>query len=617
MLIRFVIGTYLLFLIIFVHYFHIRIAVKNILSFTDFQPAICICVTNNALDIFSPLRIMRIHSRKYIMKNLLVILLLVGSFNLAATLPQGWNSFQKNLGIQAAQYKDSPEHQALRNRDTRNYSVGDTHTFWRWNLSVMPPLWIQTPATCRAVGEHSYVFVADSDWGNHMTQANVDSVLVRLEDRTVNDPTQGAIEMDTSLFGPIPDELDNDTKLIVFYSALGSFQGTSFDGYFSPYNQVTEAQAQQMSPSGHSNECEMIYMTCYPLSPVAPVRLSVLAHELEHLIHWGQDANEESWLDEGCAELAMVAYGVPDPISGFPSAPDNDLTAWNQTGADYVKVMLFFTYLQEHYDETGLIADLIADTSNGISSLTQQALIHYPDTGFAGIFSNWTIANALDAPNPDEGLFDYLQLDLPNFTMTSLDVSPSLNNQTIQPYAADYLAYFFVGSEEWEFWLQVSSPVRVSTLCFDDMYFCTEVRDEGEGISFSLDPYYVAAHHVYYVLSNPYASSPTYSITPVVAIDDDITPAASTVLIGNNPNPFSTSTDIRYSIKENTPVRLEIFNAKGQKVRTLVDASRTAGTYSEAWNGLDDKGLPVSNGIYLYRLSAGEQHSSRRMILIN
>ena len=84
-------------------------------------------------------------------------------------------------------------------------------------------------------------------------------------------------------------------------------------------------EAQMMNPPGHSNECEMIYMTCYPLNPTDPIRISVLAHELEHLIHWGGDINEDTWVDEGLAELAMVYFGIPDPISQFNTNPDNSL----------------------------------------------------------------------------------------------------------------------------------------------------------------------------------------------------------------------------------------------------------------------------------------------------
>ena len=541
--------------------------------------------------------------------------MLVAAFSLSARMPQEWNTFQRELGIQAAQYKDSPEHLEQRSRETLSYNVGDTHTFWRWNLAVMPPTWSQASSTCRAVGAHSYIFVADSEWNVHINQANVDSILVRLEDRTVNDPNQGAIEMDISLFGPIPDELDNDPRLIVFYSALGSFQGTSFDGYFSPYNQVTEAQAQQMNPPGHSNECEMIYMTCSPLSPVAPIRLSVLAHELQHLIHWGQDANEDTWLNEGCAELAMVAYGIPDPISGFPSAPDNDLTAWNQTFADYVKVMLFFTYMQEHYDDTGLIAALVADPANGINSLSQQALAYYPETGFAGIFRNWNIANIIDADPPQNPLWGYAQLDLPNFSLTVLNPVPNLTNQSIQAYSADYLKILSLTEGDRQVTINTNNPVHLSVVKFGYNGHCLGVDSLGIATQFTVfTPNSTQADNIVFVLSNPSGSPVSYSVLGAVANDDNVSPGAITALLGNQPNPFVSATTISYSVKENTPVRLEIFNSRGQKIRTLVNSDMAPGTNRVDWNGLDEQGKPVASGIYLVCLTCGKVTESRKML---
>lgn len=528
-----------------------------------------------------------------------------------------WEALQADLGRQAAAFRNSPEHLEARNRDTRDYQVGDTNIFWRWNLSVMPPLWIQTPATCRAVGEHCYIFVADNEWNVHMDQTDVDAVLARLEDSTVNDPSQGAIEMDVQLFGPIPDELDNDPRLIVFYSALGSFQGTSFDGYFSPYNQVTEAQAQQMNPPGHSNLCEMIYMTCYPLDPVAPIRLSVLAHELQHLIHWGQDANEDTWLNEGCSELAMVAYGVPDPISGFNSVPDNNLTAWNQTTADYVKVMLFFTYLQEHYDATGMIGDLVADPANGIASLNAQLAIHYPDTSFSDLFSNWGVANILDAGPPLNPLWGYSLLDLPNFTMTNLPVEPSMSNLGIQGYATDYLRYTCQTSANHHIGINFGTPVRIKEVKLASNGECLDVTDLGESNSFLVTPPPSSeAFHVIYVLSNPNPNPVVYSLMTAVPNDDPSAPELESLsLSANHPNPFRAQTLIQFSIREAQALKLEVFNLRGQKVATPVDGLIATGDHQVSWNGLDYEGQKVPAGVYLYRLTAGKTQITRRMAM--
>ncbi len=550
------------------------------------------------------------------MKNLLVIALLFVQVPLAAAMPGAWNEFQRDLGIQAADHKDSPEHLALRQRETRSYEVGDTATFWKWDLSVMPPLWVQTPATCRAVGAHCYLFVADSEWGLHMDQTDVDAVMFRLEESTINDSTRGVIEMDIDLFGPIPDELDNDPRLVVFYSALGSFQGNYFDGYFSPYNQVTEAQAQQMNPPGHSNECEMIYMTCHPLDPIAPVRLSVLAHELQHLIHWGQDSNEETWLNEGCSELAMVVYGVPDPITGFPSNPDNNLTAWNQTFADYVKVMLFFTYLQEHYDATGLIQDLVSDPANGISSLTQQLAIHHPDTSFEELFTNWGTANIIDPEPPQDPLWGYTQLDLPPFHATFLDWQEEITNQTIQPYATDYL---FLECYELGRMISIASdnPVSARQAIFSSNGFCQGVVDEGNGTFLQFDlPTSYDAEYVRVVVSNPYPVSVVYSVQSTVDNDEQLAQTPALENVSCHPNPFKGKTSISFALKEPAPLRLVIYNSRGQKVRTLADGFLPAGSHEVAWDGRDGSGRAVSSEVYLVRLSSQGYQLDKRLILL-
>jgi len=552
------------------------------------------------------------------MKTVLLFIILCLCFSLSGL--NSWQSLQRELSLQAAAYQNSPAHQLLKQTNaTRSYNVGDTKTFWRWNLSVMPPSWIQTPATCRAVGEHSYVFVADSEWNLHINQANIDTILVRLEDNTPNNPAQGAIEMDVSLFGAIPDELDNDPRLIVFYSALGSFQGTSFDGYFSPYNQVTEAEAHLMNPPGHSNECEMIYMTCYPLSPIAPVRLSVLAHELEHLIHWGFDADEDSWLDEGCAELAMVAYGVPDPISGFNSNPDNNLTAWNQSTADYVKVMLFFTYLQEHYDDTGLISDLIADPANGMSSLEAQIALHYPQLTVNEVLRNWTVANTLDKPEPGNGLYNYTQLALPVFYSTSMNSVPTGTNLSLSAYAADYFSYANP-SQAVSFSVQSASPLYITGLLFDAQGNCLEVLTGNEVNQSTFSSLTQAAKAVF-VVTNPHPLSAAYSYALSPVDNHDLNAGLSPVLsLGCHPNPWRWgNAPLQIELKDNSPqtAALQIFNLKGQLVRTLNALPSDKGsTRMLTWDGKDFAGHKQPSGIYLLRYGSGNSILTRKLTLL-
>jgi hypothetical protein len=73
------------------------------------------------------------------------------------------------------------------------------------------------------------------------------------------------------------------------------------------------------------------------------------------------------------------------------------------------------------------------------------------------------------------------------------------------------------------------------------------------------------------------------------------------------PNPFNPSTSFRFRVRENTAVKLQIFNLNGQLVRTLVDGNLAPKVYKERWNGRNEKGHPVASGIYFYRLQIGRQ----------
>ncbi len=61
---------------------------------------------------------------------------------------------------------------------------------------------------------------------------------------------------------------------------------------------------------------------------------------------------------------------------------------------------------------------------------------------------------------------------------------------------------------------------------------------------------------------------------------------------------------------------LEVYNVLGQKVRALANGPMPAGYHSIEWNSTNDAGQPVSSGVYLYRLTAGEFVETKKMILL-
>ena len=94
------------------------------------------------------------------------------------------------------------------------------------------------------------------------------------------------------------------------------------------------------------------------------------------------------------------------------------------------------------------------------------------------------------------------------------------------------------------------------------------------------------------------------------------TPAALFALDQNVPNPFNPSTRIPFSVREPGHVRLQVFDAQGTLVRTLVDEFKPAGTYAAVWEGRNSSGSAVATGIYFARLESGGQTATRTMLLM-
>ncbi|HNX00274.1 MAG TPA: FlgD immunoglobulin-like domain containing protein, partial [Candidatus Cloacimonadota bacterium] len=86
--------------------------------------------------------------------------------------------------------------------------------------------------------------------------------------------------------------------------------------------------------------------------------------------------------------------------------------------------------------------------------------------------------------------------------------------------------------------------------------------------------------------------------------------------LSNYPNPFNPSTTISYNLKDNAQVTLDIYNIRGQLVKSLVHEKQSSGKHSIVWNGRDESNTSCASGVYLYRLKAGEALITRKMILM-
>ncbi len=114
-----------------------------------------------------------------------------------------------------------------------------------------------------------------------------------------------------------------------------------------------------------------------------------------------------------------------------------------------------------------------------------------------------------------------------------------------------------------------------------------------------------------------------FSINPrtpedlIEELGTDETDLNLTVELGNNyPNPFNPTTTISYSLVNDAAVELSVYNARGQKIDTLVNGTQTAGTHNVVWNGTDDRGVTVTSGVYYYKIKSGKFTSTKKMILL-
>jgi hypothetical protein len=84
----------------------------------------------------------------------------------------------------------------------------------------------------------------------------------------------------------------------------------------------------------------------------------------------------------------------------------------------------------------------------------------------------------------------------------------------------------------------------------------------------------------------------------------------------NYPNPFNPVTTLHYDLPEDAMVNITIYDMMGRIINNLVSSQQTTGYKSVQWNATNDKGEPVSAGVYLYTIQAGEFRQTKKMLLL-
>ena len=139
---------------------------------------------------------------------------------------------------------------------------------------------------------------------------------------------------------------------------------------------------------------------------------------------------------------------------------------------------------------------------------------------------------------------------------------------------------------------------------------------DGNGPTLELvNPYWDNARAENWSASEGYGSPGSLNTTVLTARDMTSMPTEFQVF-ENYPNPFNPTTTIRYNLINDAAVNITIHDITGRKVRTLANTQQTAGLKSLQWNATNDAGEPVSAGVYLYVVQAGNFNRTRKMLLL-
>lgn len=147
-----------------------------------------------------------------------------------------------------------------------------------------------------------------------------------------------------------------------------------------------------------------------------------------------------------------------------------------------------------------------------------------------------------------------------------------------------------------------------------------EIIDETVGTCYIYTIQNYPALHSFYITTvnqTGMESEPSDIVEFLSVHSDELPLPVVTQLSGNYPNPFNPTTTISFSIAQTLSfIELEIYNIKGQKVKTLIDEKLTAGNHQVMWNGKDDNGKQVASGIYFYKMKSGNYNETKKMILL-
>ncbi len=233
------------------------------------------------------------------------------------------------------------------------YQVGTEQSFWLSNQDTNENFQVNT--VLQYVTDHVYFWVEDG--------VSYDAKdMKRLVDTFENKIYPKDREFFGSEWTP---GVDGDPHIYILYV---NGVGSSVAGYFSSVDEYSNMA------HAYSNQHELFILSAEHTDLSDEFTYGVLAHEFQHMIHWHNDRNETTWMNEGFSELASLLNGYD--VGGFDVLfamnPDMQVNVWpndpDRTAPHYGGAFLFLTYFLDRFGEDATKA-LVSSPENGLKSI--------------------------------------------------------------------------------------------------------------------------------------------------------------------------------------------------------------------------------------------------------
>lgn len=314
---------------------------------------------------------------------------------------------------------------------TRKYTLGSVDSFFALDFgsTQTPPR--RMKATLKLVTAHAYWWFEDGTTVDSAALkaagARFENDIYPLDQRVFGDNWLGGIDGDPHIF-------------LMHQKKIGGYAV----GVFSPLDECAKAIC------ANSNQHEMLYIGL-DFGPVgSPQELTVISHEMQHLIQYNVNGNQQRWLDEGFAQLAEHLNGF-DPhliansnLSDFLQNPNFQLNTWPASSAidpalNYAAGYIFCVYLYQRFGAS-FIHYLTNSPYKGLASVEHALAVLNTGETLDQVFADWTITNYANNPYIADGRYAYQSLKLPARAGTVAIQSDTPQSDVVQEYGAEYLS---------------------------------------------------------------------------------------------------------------------------------------------------------------------------------